>query len=304
MKKVLYVVVVLISFTVIATCQQVKVKVLDATTELPVKNAEVRFSFKGGNPFTPSYGRTIKMTDDNGEAEYRFPFKAQFEGVNVIKEGFYRGLSSKDKSGNNENLVKLRRVKNPIKGQAVLIAHAEGEGVGFGFQFPNETVEFKFDMIVNDWLPPLGKGKKADLVVTRLLNYKDNKNYEASIEVEFPGDYNGVFFLDGEKLMRSEFPYPYLAPKVPYTKKIVKSIVVTPSNFGSLTSIINDEAKSGDSYFFRIRSDGVNGELKDANYGIISLVQVQVFHGEIYMILKARLNSEDRTRNIEMTKKK
>ena len=49
-----------------ASCAPKYVQVLDAETKKPIEGANCSFLLKGGNPFTPNYGRKEAITNKNG----------------------------------------------------------------------------------------------------------------------------------------------------------------------------------------------------------------------------------------------
>lgn len=177
-----------------------------------------------------------------------------------------------------ENVVvtlSLQRVEHPIPLYVRNVETRDKNGRLGGFDGTNAVL--KFDFIVGDWLPPLGNGKQADMIIRTEYKYIDSVKvlrnrpplvfYDFISEVEFVGEGNGLCEADlSEKNLGIKFR---TAPNAGYVHK--KTL-----RFGSHKQVSGaaiyakkyTESMEGRCYCFRIRSKfNENGELVEAYYG-------------------------------------
>ena len=206
------------------------VLVLDESTGLPVKDVLVRGGFenyhgwlavKGAPPPNEDFVRTdadgrctVRGRTNNGEAG---------AAVEEAPSGYYcpyfgEGFTFRRKNilgiWQPDNLVvtiRLQRVEHPIP---LFVKNAllnDGKGI-----FPKDIDTICYDVIVGDWLPPVGRGKIADIEFNRhprkilgeveIFAYDGKvkrKAYRDSLSIRFKGEDNGLVemnYLPGSRL--------------------------------------------------------------------------------------------------------
>ncbi len=120
---------------------------------------------------------------------------------------------------------------------------------------PGTSPDVAIDLLEGDWLPPLGNGKTADILVT-VLSPEETGRYYHTLRFTFPGDGNGIRpvepNLDGG-------PYVWTAPDSGYA-----------SEFGPISWEGRNYDKPIPCYCFRIRSEyDADGRLVSCHYGKI-----------------------------------
>ena len=168
--------------------------------------------------------------------------------------------------------VRLQRVEHPIPLCVKNVRPKVAPGT-----FDGTNAVLRYDFVLGDWLPPEGKGERADLEIRTKLTINEVLQvgrrrkkvfFEFRNEIEFLGEGNGCC---------AEMTSPTLgirlrnAPEVGYGKTIV-------NRFGVKRKIVGpnvNEAEYSDSnpnrcYYFRIRSRfDDKGNLVEAYYGKI-----------------------------------
>ena len=180
--------------------------------------------------------------------------------------------------------VRLQRVEHPIplcvKNVRPVVATETFDGT---------NAVLRYDLVLGDWLPPEGKGERADLEIRTKLTINEVLQvgrrrkkvfFEFRNEIEFTGEGNGC---------RAEMTAPTMgiklrnAPEVGYGKAIV-------NRFGVRRKIVGpnvNETEYSDSnpnrcYYFRIRSRfDDKGNLVEAYYG--KVYGDFNFHGDWYL---------------------
>jgi len=265
--------------------------VLDDVTSLPMSDVEVCFSFKedvGWRVWTESskHHKLYSMTDTMGCCKASGQSNCGQAGCYVKNppEGYYhpsKGWGNRYLEKNlfgvwqPDNLVatiRLQRVEHPIP---LFVKYARPTVVDGTYDGTNAVL--RYDLMLGDWLPPEGKGEKADLEVRTKMTINEvllSKGgfkkvfFEFANEIDFPGRGNGC---------RSEMTSPTsgirlrMAPDNDYANKMIlrqgtRKMIVGPNT---------DVKKFTDSdpnrcYYFRVRSRfDDKGNLVEAFYGKI-----------------------------------
>jgi hypothetical protein len=184
--------------------------------------------------------------------------------ITVQKEGYYRSnyhhqpcdWSTMPKDGdrlqpwNPTVPIMLKKIGKPIP---MIVRPAKWNNIS---ELPIMNEHLGFDLVVLDWLPPYGKGKRADIRVKAVRNEGDEKNYTANLTIEFPNKGDGVIavpkILGGE----NELKYPRSAPLIGYSgepllrnlrhqEKIDESLQKTIEPFGYILRIRTEFDASG-----------------------------------------------------------
>ena len=216
-------------FTLLSVCQsdadiaRFGVFVVDDKTGKALKNISVMgvfdvnsgwFAVKGSDG--PNFDRAV--TDVNGRCRLRGRTNCGNVGCWVEKppSGFYpcpqgwgRRFSEKNLLGiwQPDNLVatiRLQRVERPIPLFIKRVTKAERGGFTTDI-FPKGEDTLRYDLLMGDWLAPVGTGRVADVTFTRHpredlgegVNGADVRgpSYRDSMTVRFPGEGNGLVEL-------------------------------------------------------------------------------------------------------------
>ena len=216
-------------FTLLSMCQsgadiaRFGVFVVDDKTGKALKNVSVMgvfdvnngwFAVKGSDG--PNLDRAV--TDVNGRCRLRGRTNCGNIGCWVEKppSGFYpcpqgwgRRFSEKNLLGiwqpdNMVATIRLQRVERPIPLFVKRVAKVT-RGVFTADIFPKGEDTLRYDLLMGDWLPPVGTGRVADVTFTRHpredlgegVNGADVRgpSYRDSMTVRFPGEGNGLVEL-------------------------------------------------------------------------------------------------------------
>ena len=194
--------------------------VVDGWTGEPLKNVLVRGGFdnhwgwlavKGA----PLPNESFARTDVNGFCRLRGRTNIGEAGVSVREAppGFYRPRYGEGWSFRRKNLlgiwqpdnlvatIRLQRVERPIPLFIKRVTKAERGGFTADI-FPKGEDTLRYDLLMGDWLPPVGTGRVADVTFTRHpredlgegVNGADVRgpSYRDSMTVRFPGEGNGL----------------------------------------------------------------------------------------------------------------
>lgn len=197
--------------------------VVDGRTGEPLKNVLVRGGFdnhwgwlavKGA----PLPNESFARTDANGFCRLRGRTNIGEAGVSVREAppGFYRPCYGEGWSFRRKNLlgiwqpdnlvatIRLQRVEHPIPLFIKRVTRAERGGFTADI-FPKGEDTLRYDLLMGDWLAPVGMGRVADVTFTRHpredlgegVNGADVRgpSYRDSMTVRFPGEGNGIVEL-------------------------------------------------------------------------------------------------------------
>ncbi len=197
--------------------------VVDGWTGEPLKNVLVRGGFdnhwgwlavKGA----PLPNESFARTDVNGFCRLRGRTNIGEAGVSVREAppGFYRPRYGEGWSFRRKNLlgiwqpdnlvatIRLQRVERPIPLFVKRVAKVS-RGEFTADIFPKGEDTLRYDLLMGDWLAPVGTGRVADVTFTRHpredlgegVNGADVRgpSYRDSMTVRFPGEGNGLVEL-------------------------------------------------------------------------------------------------------------
>ena len=277
------------------------VLVLDESTGLPVKDVLVRGGFenyhgwlavKGAPPPNEDFVRTdadgrctVRGRTNNGEAG---------AAVEEAPSGYYCPYFGEGFTFRRKNIlgiwqpdslvvtIRLQRVEHPIPLFVKNAFLSGGRGV-----FPVGANAIRYDLMEGDWLPPVGKGKVADVefirhptkrlyevekqMLNRDTNKLENRKYVADrdvMSVRFPGDGNGLTELHPSPGQRLQIR---TAPETGYVPTYECWRQTDYHDRGSFVSRDNTESYDKRKCFcFRIRTQrDEKGRVVKAFYGKI-----------------------------------
>ncbi len=208
------------TFLVSADVAKVGVFVVDDRTGEPMKDVSVTGSFRMDNGWLAFKGgeppnRDSAITDVNGRCRLRGRTNCGRMGVWVENppSGYYaprRGWGQRFSEKNllgiwqPDNLVatiRLQRVERPIPLFIKRVTKVERGGFTADI-FPKGEDTLRYDLLMGDWLAPVGTGRVADVTFTRHpredlgegVNGADVRgpSYRDSMTVRFPGEGNGL----------------------------------------------------------------------------------------------------------------
>ena len=128
---------------------------------------------------------------------------------------------------------------------------------------PVSGKEIAFDLMKYDWLPPHGNGTTADFIVKLEKRFKDIRDYDARLTIKFTNKVDGIQLHKENRKYGSLFELPRFAPQDGYKNRLILRSKRAPG--GRAVSDFQED----NNYFFRIRSEVVDGKLVRAMYGKI-----------------------------------
>ena len=254
----------------------VSVLVTDGDTGEPVENAlvEIEFPFGMAEDGTTCGGVRARKTNAKGMCKASGTAAATHVAIRVQKEGFYRsrldaalrlGEDRRDYTECSVVTVALMRVVHPIPLFVVEEPCCRSRDI-----FGKGTNTLEFDMMAGDYLPPVGKGKIADVVFTRepcqLLSLVTNLDYgviystKDQVRVRFPNPGDGIVSMPtnspSELSVRaapeSGYKSNYLSTRTKTANGLIESWEADPTLCFRIRTIFDDE-----------------GNILTANYGKI-----------------------------------
>ena len=159
--------------------------------------------------------------------------------------------------------VALQRVVNPIP----LVYRERAEGKWGTVGEPHEKL-LEYDLLKADWLPPVGSGEVADIRFTRNVEsrgtakgrYSDFDLLRFTVDVEFPGDGNGLVEIPGVERLPLKVR---TAPEDGYRQKL---LLWEEKNAEAKWHGNSEERKT---YCMRIRTvRNADGTVASARYGV------------------------------------
>ncbi len=205
-----------------------------------------------------------KTTDKDGRAS--FSGSSHFK-LRIIseKEGFYTSrldvttftrVDQKNVYSDQRVTVVMREIKNPV--------------AMYAYRIDTKMYDTKnpkgYDLLINDWVAPWGKGEISDIEFMITGFYEDYNKYDSTLRINFPNEGDGLiaFVVDQQSELKS--PYTAFADGYVPVESWRKTRVPVINNSGNEESI--DETKRKGNYVFRIRTKfKESGEVISALYG-------------------------------------
>lgn len=277
------------------------VLVVDDTTGKPIPNVKVTGIFHKDNgwlrvkgPPEPDLDEVV--TDANGRCRVwgRTNIGKVFCSIDSELPGYYWEMQGGGHNFRSKNLlgiwqpdnvvvtIRLQRVEHPIPLFVKYVSNASPVSYSRDI-FPKGEDTVRYDLVMGDWLPPVGSGKVADVEFTRhprktlyeieMQKFGETKKYVAyrdSMTVNFPGDHNGLVELHPS-------PGKWLkirtAPEVGYVPKYQCWLQDDKFKPATQSYVSAKETKSYDEnrcFCFRIRTKrDKRGDVIEAYYGKI-----------------------------------
>lgn len=246
---------------------KVKFRIIDQDG-VPILNAKIWGAFSANR--SKDSVLVDGATNTNGE------FTAQgkcneFLRVDVTKEGYYHTeekinfwsskadpivVDGKWQPYGETRTVVLKRIKNPIR--------LRDPDAGYRYKYPVSGEWTGFDLVSGDWMPPLGSGKCADMMI-RYVREPRPDGYFKSLDISFTNNpYAGVYLMDKDS--HSEMDSVYEANT---NGEYVGTLRYEFERTAKGNHVIS-ELGSGQYLVFRIRTEvDDDGNLVSAHYGRI-----------------------------------
>jgi hypothetical protein len=290
----------------LAACAQesakIAIKVIDEAGA-PVANAEAGATFE--RPYgvnEPARVETIRgQTDSNGV----FVAKARTTGHvswGARKNGYYpflgaplqfqrRGPLGWEPWGQT-NVAVLKRIINP-----------EPMRVGGKVRsMPVRDEPCGYDLEMDDWVAPHGRGKTSDFIFTVKAEVVDNLNFRGHLELRFPHPQDGILQVPFNRFHGSELRLPRIAPTNGYLAEWHWRV-----GYGSLKDETFlppvDPSTAKTAYVFRVRTAvDEQGRIIRVHYGCIEgeiAFDPRTDRGAAYLRFSYFLNPTPNDRNLE-----
>jgi hypothetical protein len=189
----------------------------------PISDTKLHIKFSHANgAYKDGYNDFHVKSNASGE------FTAESECMGAIfieasKEGYYTSQKSyqpADWSKKHENGEKLQPW-NPtipitlkkIGKAAPMYARTDNREARY---FPGQNLEYGYDLILDDWVAPNGKGITADLMLKSELSVKNADSFHVKIIMRFPNKGDGWMPISKLEGVESELKYPREAPMTGY----------------------------------------------------------------------------------------
>ncbi len=223
-------------------------------------------------------------TDQSGDFSVESGTTSCVVPIKVSKEGYYSScmeylylseLNKNTKSGermlpwNPTVCIILKKI-----GKAVPM-YARG-AIRKTVDIPSQDMAHGYDLLLDDWIAPHGKGKVSDLKMLAHIEIIDKKNYDATLSITFPNQGDGWFVLQELKGIESELKYPREAPLegylsdpivLKYRKKISYEQPVGGNPYG---------------YIFRLRTKF------DERGNVVSAIYAKIIDGKLHTRVDSR----------------
>ena len=190
--------------------------IVDGSTKKPMPNVKVcaGFTMDAGLVWNNRFKHEHKqyLTDVHGSCRISGESNCGKAGcyIDIPPEGYYKPLSGFSLRYKKESLfgvwqpdnlvvtILLQRVEHPIP---LYVSKVHTHDIESYYDKPDSLKELRFDFVAGDWLPPLGIGKNADMIIRtefRLnetisnMVFKALTYYDFINTIEFPGAGNGI----------------------------------------------------------------------------------------------------------------
>jgi hypothetical protein len=273
------------------------IKVVDESGR-PMSNITVRTSFQVKSSWTsaPEYDSQEKVTPKSGVVR----FVGRTEGPvywRIAPPGYYPYWGQLQLDGMNlllehTNVAVLKKIINPI-------AMLNGGGDRY---LPALNVACGYDLVVNDWVAPHGKGKNSDFIFTANGEVVDNLNFRGHLQLRFPNPHDGILQVPFDRFYGSELRLPRVAPANGYQPEWHWRV-----GYGSLQDQAFqppvDASTAKVAYVFRVRTAvDDSGQIVRAHYGCLVgelAFDPRTDRGAAFLRFNYYLNPTPNDRNLE-----
>lgn len=191
------------------------------------------------------------------DKHYRTEFKLKYPGQLTTLRSFHNPTPWSDWVATNAVVLKGIRNPVPMYVKEVMI------------KIPKERATLAYDLLVGDWVAPIGRGANTDMVLNVSAEYRSETNRKIALNVVWPGKWNGAAVAhasvneQGQPI--SGLMSDHYAPQTGYFSELTFHRSRSPD------TIVNPyRTEPGALFYFRVRSTvDDHGRLKEAMYGKI-----------------------------------
>jgi hypothetical protein len=252
----LVVMVVYLFYVLVFPSSRFVVKVVDEAGN-PIKGIPVELefehSFSTGNPIAEK--RISTTTDSSGVVSGSGWADEAVYIINV--KGFYKSIADRSLVDHYETTCKtvLKTIDNPKPMYAKNMAAT----------IPSDGKAYSYDLMLGDWLPPLGHGVTPDIVFTVTAYWKSVYDYKQELTLSFSNPDDGIqpfviSFPDSGSVLR--------LPKKAPTSGYMSQWKWKKDSQQDMSSM--DRPMINRAFFFRVRSSRDNTGTIKGMYGKIS----------------------------------
>jgi hypothetical protein len=164
------------------------------------------------------------ITNEKGEFTVQSNTSDSFIPISVKMEGFYSSEIKYQYPYELNKNIKLGEKLQPwnptipitlkkIGKAAPMYARTDNREARY---FPGQNLEYGYDLILDDWVAPNGKGITADLMLKSELSVKNADSFHVKIIMRFPNKGDGWMPISKLEGVESELKYPREAPMTGY----------------------------------------------------------------------------------------
>ena len=253
------------------------------------KNTGWATEMSGQQGFSSDKGTFTATGNCNGHITYGADLEGYYDSYHTYD--FQEKSTFGWKPWNPDLEVVLRKIENPVPMYA-------RDTVKSVIEIPVIGQDVGFDLVAFDWVAPHGSGAQADLVFHLKRRVVNRMDYDATLTVMFSNHYDGIQIHREELSEGSVFKFPRNAPERGYKDKLVLKQWRKPDDYSVKRNF--DFLAKDMNYFFRIRSEEVDGKLERAMYGkILGHIGLTAIFSETAEIYFKYYLNPDYTRNLE-----
>jgi len=221
----------------------------------PLPEIKVNFGFEMSTATSSPFSTVVKTTNSNGEATASS--EANSVGYDIVVPDYYRSTGFFDDPKSVTTV--LKNIEHPKAMYARYVTYDD-------LTFPNDGQPHSYDLIIGDWLPPLGHGITPDFTfqVTGYQRSGNDKDQNLSLTFSNPDDgIQAITVIETGSALR----LPKQAPIDGYKRQWDWQTIIDP-NESSADYVL--PVKANRAYFFRVRSKRDEKGNLTALYGKIS----------------------------------
>lgn len=189
----------------------------EAGNPVPSVNLHVRFTHTNG-AYDDGYNDFYLKTDVTGKSVAESECTGAIF-IEATKDGYYPSSLQYQPADWSKKHERGDQVQ-PWNPTVPIILKKIGKGVPMYVRsgnrearyFPKQDIEYGFDLIVDDWVAPEGKGVTGDVMLKSELVEKDANQYNVKVTFRFPNKGDGWIPITNLEGVESELKYPREAP--------------------------------------------------------------------------------------------
>ena len=287
----------------------VTVKVMNGDDET-VKNARVQAGFDTSDIVSKKGVQKVATTDREGMVSFSC-YTSGHIGVSVEKNAYYRSWVSMNFFKNPDEdfirpynpsekpiVITMRKRINPIPMHAKKVET----------KIPKSDVEYGYDLMVGDWVTPLGKGETKDLIFKTEGYWNGRYDNYSELTLTFSNESDGLIAFEADPMYGSRLRSSNMAPSEGYKNQRVWIQMRKPADEGKTgNDLVRRDYDKRSNYYLRVRSKtDKNGRITSALYGKIygDIKYGGASEDGCFLIFKYYLNPNANDGNVEFDPEK